>query len=67
MTSSCRADRPFIATDAAVADPREVAIELGSFTLQQDRDENTFITPRVVLNYRWSRNWEASTSCRCHD
>ena len=43
--------RPFIATDAAVADPKELEIELGYFTWERDRGKNTFITPKVVLNY----------------
>src|SRR5215472_6329605 len=57
--SSCWAYRPFIASDAAITDPREVEIELGYFTLQRDQGENTFITPRAVLNYGLFKNWEA--------
>jgi hypothetical protein len=59
MPSSCWAYRPFIATDAAVADPREVEIELGYFTLERDRGENSFIIPHIVLNYGVFKNWEA--------
>ena len=43
--------RPFIATDAAVADPKELEIELGYFTLERDRGKNAFTIPKVVLNY----------------
>ena len=50
--------RPFIATDAAVADPKEMEIELGYFNLERDRGKNTFIIPRVVLNYGLIRNLE---------
>jgi hypothetical protein len=57
--SSCWAYRPFIATDATVADPQEVEIELGYFTLDQAEGETSFTTPRVVLNYGFLRNWEA--------
>ena len=53
---SCWAYRPFISTDAAVADPQEVAVELGYFTLERDKGENSFIIPRVVLNYGLFRN-----------
>lgn len=53
--------RPFISTDAAVADPKEVEIELGYFTLERDKGENAFIIPRVVLNYGLFKNWEAVT------
>jgi hypothetical protein len=51
--------RPFVSTDAAVADPKEVEIELGYFTLEREHDENSFIVPRVVLNYGFLYNWEA--------
>lgn len=33
--------RPFIATDAAVADPKEMEIELGYFTLERDKGKST--------------------------
>jgi hypothetical protein len=51
--------RPFISTDAAVADPHEVEIELGYFTLEREKGENAFIIPRVVLNYGLFKSWEA--------
>ncbi|PYO02793.1 MAG: hypothetical protein DMD91_02500 [Candidatus Rokuibacteriota bacterium] len=50
--------RPFISTDAAVADPQEVEIEIGYFTLERAKDENAFIIPRVVFNYGWFKDWE---------
>src|SRR5262249_29975404 len=59
MPPSCWAYRPFIATDAAVADPQEVEIELGYFTLEQAKGETAFTIPRVVLNYGFLKNWEA--------
>jgi hypothetical protein len=51
--------RPFLATDAVVADPKELEIELGYFTWERDRGKNTFITPKVVLNYELIQNLEA--------
>jgi len=61
-TISCVASawgyRPFVSTDAAVVDPREVEIELGYFSLERGDEENTFITPRVVLNWGLVRNLE---------
>jgi hypothetical protein len=51
--------RPFISTDAAVADPKEVEIEFGYFTLEREKSENAFIIPRVVINYGVFKNWEA--------
>src|SRR6266478_3301134 len=53
--------RPFIATDAAVADPKEMEIELGYFSLERDRGKNTFIIPKVVFNYGLIRNLEVVT------
>ena len=43
--------RPFVSTDAAVADPKEMEIELGYFNLEHAKGRNTFIVPKVVLNY----------------
>ena len=43
--------RPFVSTDAAVADPKEVEIELGYFQFARTRDEDLFTTPTAVLNY----------------
>ncbi|HKA56704.1 MAG TPA: hypothetical protein VKJ47_23925, partial [Candidatus Binatia bacterium] len=50
--------RPFVSTDAAVADPQEMEIELGYFTLKGAAQKNTIITPRVVVNYGIAWNWE---------
>src|SRR6516225_7894502 len=57
-SSSASAYRPFVSTDAAVADPKEIEIELGYFTLDRTKNENTFIIPRAVLNYGLFQNWE---------
>jgi hypothetical protein len=50
--------RPFVSTDAAVAEPREVEVELGYFNLDRNRRENTISTPHTVLNYGIARNVE---------
>jgi len=47
-----------VSTDAAVADPREVEIELGYFNLERTGRENTIATPGVVLNYGLAKNLE---------
>lgn len=47
-----------MSTDAAVADPKELEIELGHFTLRRERGESTFLIPRGVLNYGLWRNLE---------
>jgi hypothetical protein len=51
--------RPFVSTDAAVADPKEFEIELGYFNLERGRHDNTITTPSLVLNYGFVTNWEA--------
>src|SRR5204862_355941 len=50
--------RPFISTDAAVADQRDLEIELGYFALEQAKGENTFRVPSLVLNYGAWKNTE---------
>jgi hypothetical protein len=50
--------RPFISTDAAVADVREVEIELGYFDLDRTHGENTISTPHMILNYGVAKNVE---------
>jgi len=43
--------RPFVSTDAAVADPKAIEMELGYFNLERARGNNTFIIPKLVVNY----------------
>ena len=50
--------RPFVSTDAAVADPREIEIEFGALTLDRTGHENTFTAPSVVVNYGVHERWE---------
>jgi hypothetical protein len=50
--------RPFISTDAAVADAKETEIEFGYFNLERDKGSNTFLVPTVVLNYGAIHNLE---------
>jgi hypothetical protein len=50
--------RPFVSTDAAVADVKEMEIEIGYFNLERERGKNTFIVPKAVLNYGLVRNIE---------
>ena len=51
--------RPFVSTDAAVADVHEVEIELGYFNLEREKGRNNFIVPTVVLNYGFLPRIEA--------
>lgn len=50
--------RPFVSTDAAVADPHELEVELGYFALERHKGTNTFIVPKVILNYGIVRDLE---------
>jgi hypothetical protein len=50
--------RPFVSTDAAVAAPKEVELELGYFNLERTDKETIFIVPHVVVNYGISQDWE---------
>ena len=67
IPASAWAYRPFVSTDAAVADPKEVEIELGYFSLERTRRENTITTSSVVLNYGFAKNWEAVGEFRVED
>jgi hypothetical protein len=50
--------RPFVSTDAAVADVKEIEFELGYFNLEREKRKTTFIVPKAVLNYGLVRNLE---------
>jgi len=50
--------RPFDGTDAAVADPSEVEIELQPAGAQWSREQNLLIAPAIVYNYGLTENWE---------
>src|SRR5262245_29347839 len=51
LPSATWAYRPFVSTDAAVADAKEVEIELGYFNLEHTGQQNRITIPSVVLNY----------------
>jgi hypothetical protein len=59
LISEARAYRPFDGTDAAVADPGEVEVELQPAGAQWSQGQNQVIAPAVVLNYGFLENWEA--------
>ena len=50
--------RPFVSTDAAVAEHHRMEIELGYVTLTGTRGEYTFTTPQLVVNYGFAPNLE---------
>lgn len=51
--------RPFDGTDAAVADPGEIEIELGPVQYFRLGSERALIAPDLVLNYGIAPGWEA--------
>src|SRR5215831_11000799 len=50
--------RPFVSTDAAVAERQEMEIELGYFAFERAQGEQTFTVPSLVLNYGALTNLE---------
>lgn len=50
--------RPFVSTDAAVAEIGELEIELGLFTISSDEGTKEITVPSLVLNYGILKNWE---------
>src|SRR2546425_9979776 len=58
MPWTARAYRPFISTEAAVADQRDLEIELGYFALEQSKGESTCRSPSLVQNYGAWKNTE---------
>lgn len=43
--------RPFVSTDAAVAEPKSAEFEIGIFSLSRAEGQNTFLMPSAVLNF----------------
>jgi hypothetical protein len=56
--SDALAYRPFDGTDAAIAEPGQVEIELGPAQYLQEGSESALVAPTVVLNYGLSERWE---------
>jgi hypothetical protein len=56
--SDAFAYRPFVSTDAAVADKNEWEIELGLFSMSHDKGQNVIFIPSLRINYGISKNWE---------
>jgi len=50
--------RPFVSTDAAVAERARMEIELGYFTLVRTQGEHTLMIPQLVVNYGVAQNLE---------
>ena len=51
--------RPFDGTDAAVADPGEMEVELQPAGARSSEGQKTLIAPATVINYGFAKNWEA--------
>jgi hypothetical protein len=50
--------RPFDGTDAAVADPQEVEIELQPAGVLRKNSDTSLIAPFMIFNYGFAKNWE---------
>src|SRR5215813_4531789 len=50
--------RPFDGTDAAVADPQEVEIELEPAGVLRRNAQTSLIAPFMIFNYGFAKNWE---------
>jgi hypothetical protein len=51
--------RPFDGTDAAVADPGEMEVELQPAGGKSSEGQKTLIAPATVINYGFAKGWEA--------
>src|SRR5436309_1903009 len=58
-SSGALAYRPFDGTDAAVAAPGEMEIELQPAGRLQNEGGTSLIAPQTVINYGFSEGWEA--------
>jgi hypothetical protein len=56
---SALAYRPFDGTDAAVAEPGELEIELQPAGVLREPSQTTLIAPAAVLNFGLNKEWEA--------
>jgi hypothetical protein len=59
MIGPALAYRPFDGTDAAVAGKGELEAELQPAGVRHEGNENVLIAPAFVLNFGFSKNWEA--------
>jgi hypothetical protein len=50
MDGSAHAYRPFVSTDASVAAPRHLELELGVVSVERERDRDTFVVPDLTVN-----------------
>src|ERR1700730_9812827 len=59
LSAPAWAYRPFDGTDAAVAEPGEVEIELQPAGLLQQGSDKTLVAPATVFNFGFADRWEA--------
>jgi len=57
--NAAQAYRPFDGTDAAVAEPGEMEIELGPVEYFREGSERALFAPNVRINYGFTPGWEA--------
>jgi hypothetical protein len=72
-TRTALAYRPFVSTDAAVADAGEIEVEFGYIGFRRHHGENTIVAPTIIANLGLCRNLElvaetkATGSLASHD
>jgi hypothetical protein len=59
VASPVSAYRPFVSTDADVAQLHQVEIEMGYFNFARQNNQTTWTTPLTVLNYGFREGFEA--------
>jgi len=60
MPQSSFAYRPFVSTDASVAEEKRFELELGAFKFSHQDGENRLVVPGTRVNYGVIKNWELS-------
>src|SRR5215475_10642367 len=58
LADNAFAYRPFDGTDAAVAEPGEMEVELQPAGVKRADEQNTLVAPATVLNFGLIKNWE---------
>ncbi len=58
LTTVAFAYRPFDGTDAAVAAPKEIEIELQPAGVLRESSLTSLIAPATIINYGFAKNWE---------
>ncbi len=64
LPTAAHAYRPFDGTDADVAEPHEIELEIGPLGYQRDPSAEYAVVPNFVFNYGFRKNWELVVQTR---